>query len=144
MSEARKKELIDQLVEHRTLKSQGSRAGCRASAIDAHKNIASITKEVSFFPHHKWRKLIHGTQMKNLYLRTGVRSFAFFSRSHVEDTTTSFTATSDDTVMKFFPEILKLDFAEVMAKFEMYACLENRCKSLETFDFAGTEKTWLL
>lgn len=67
--------------------------------------------------------------MKNLFLRTGVRSFAFFSRSHAEDTTTAFTATSDDTVMRFFPEILKLDYVDVLGKFEMYACLENRSES---------------
>lgn len=64
--------------------------------------------------------------MKNLFLCTGVRSFAFFSRSHAEDSTTTFTATSDSTVMKFFPEVLKLDYADVLAKFEMYACLESR------------------
>ncbi|KAG6888716.1 hypothetical protein C0992_007675 [Termitomyces sp. T32_za158] len=65
-------------------------------------------------------------EMKNLFLRTGVRSFAFFSRSHAEDSVTTFTATSDNTVMKFFPGVLKLDYAEVLAKFEIYSCLENR------------------
>ncbi|KAG6875059.1 hypothetical protein C0993_010410 [Termitomyces sp. T159_Od127] len=28
--------------------------------------------------------------------------------------------------MKFFPEVLKLDYADVLAKFEMYSCLESR------------------
>ncbi|KAG6892981.1 hypothetical protein C0992_011682, partial [Termitomyces sp. T32_za158] len=109
MSKQRKKELIEELVQHRELKSQGSRSSNHASALDAHKNIKAIT-----------------TEMRNLFLRTGVRSFAFFSRSHAEDTATTFTASSDDTVLKFFPEILKLDYTEVLAKFEMYACLENR------------------
>ncbi|KAG6877552.1 hypothetical protein C0992_009704 [Termitomyces sp. T32_za158] len=109
MSKQRQKELIDELIDHRMLKSQGSRSNNRAAALDAHQNIKAITLE-----------------MRNLFLRTGVRSFAFFSRSHAEDTTTTFTATSDDTVLKFFPEVLKLDYTDVLAKFEMHACLENR------------------
>ncbi|KAG6876454.1 hypothetical protein C0992_012915 [Termitomyces sp. T32_za158] len=109
MSKLRKKELINELAEHRALKLQGSHSSNHASAIDMHKNIKHITME-----------------MKNLFLHTGVCSCAFFSRGHAKDTTTTFTVTLDDTVMRFFPEVLKLDYADVLAKFEMYACLENR------------------
>lgn len=38
----------------------------------------------------------------------------------------TFMMTSNDTVMKFFPEVLKLDYIDMLAKFKMYACLENQ------------------
>ncbi|KAG6875813.1 hypothetical protein C0993_007321 [Termitomyces sp. T159_Od127] len=81
MSKQRQKELIDELIDYCMLKSQGSRSNNHAAALDAHQNIKAITLE-----------------MRNLFLCTGVCSFAFFSRSHAEDTTTMFTATSNDTV----------------------------------------------
>ncbi|KAG6886649.1 hypothetical protein C0992_002966 [Termitomyces sp. T32_za158] len=113
MNKACKKELIDNLIKHRILKSQGSRSNNRALAVDAHQNIKAITVET-----------------RKPFLCTGVHSFAFFSCSHVEDTTTA----SDNTVMKFFPEVLKVDYTDVLPKFEMYSCLKNRIKERKEHD----------
>ncbi|KAG6881073.1 hypothetical protein C0993_002956 [Termitomyces sp. T159_Od127] len=47
MSKQRQKELIDELIDHHMLKSQGSCSNNRAAALDAHQNIKAITLEVS-------------------------------------------------------------------------------------------------
>ncbi|KAG6852081.1 hypothetical protein C0991_003348 [Blastosporella zonata] len=109
LSKEHQKELLDNLADFCALKEQGPRSGNRAAAIDAQRNIQSIVAEI-----------------KNLYLRTGVCCIAMFARSHTDDTTTSFAGALDDTALKFFPEILKLDYMDVVGQFEMYACLEGR------------------
>ncbi|KAG6852062.1 hypothetical protein C0991_003463 [Blastosporella zonata] len=109
LSKKHQKELLDNLADFRALKKQGPRSGNCAAAIDAQRNIQSIVAEI-----------------KNLYLRTGVRCIAMFARSHTDDTTTSFAGALDDTALKFFPEILKLDYMDMVRQFEMYACLEGK------------------
>ncbi|RDB20088.1 hypothetical protein Hypma_012876 [Hypsizygus marmoreus] len=106
LSKDRQNELLKNLEDHRALHATGARAGNHAANVDASKNIDSI--------------------IKNMYLRTGVRTIAFFTRSHVNDDIVPVVGASDDPALKFFPEVLKLDTTEVVAKFELFACVEDK------------------
>ncbi|RDB15025.1 hypothetical protein Hypma_005472 [Hypsizygus marmoreus] len=88
LSKERKGELIKTLEDHRALHTTGACAGNHAACLDTSKNIEMITHEI-----------------KNMYLRTGVRTIAFFTRSHVNDNIVPVVSASDDPALKFFPEV---------------------------------------
>ncbi|KAG6887896.1 hypothetical protein C0992_010306 [Termitomyces sp. T32_za158] len=128
LSKDREQELISTLEEHRALKATGARANRRAAAIDATKNVDGIIQEC-----------------KNLYLRTGVRTIVFFTRSHADNRFDAMFAASNPTSLKFFPQILKLDAGNVATKFELFACAEEKAGiKIGSTNTLRMECTWLI
>jgi hypothetical protein len=68
------------------------------------------------------------TQLVNLFHRTGIRAFAFFSRGNNADPSLPHCIDSDNT-LKFFPQALNQDELTVMQKFEQWSCIQDEGKA---------------
>lgn len=84
LAKAQQKELKEELLSHRTLKTMGSRPSNRSAALDYRTTVEKLNTEVSDLVMHLF--LAHATtQMTNLSERTGALAIAFFSRGHLDD-----------------------------------------------------------
>ncbi|KAJ7166570.1 hypothetical protein C8R43DRAFT_946115 [Mycena crocata] len=107
LSEAEKKRLIDQLVEHRELHRQGARSTNKAAAVDAVRTELNI-RDV----------------LLDLYERTGVRGFAVFSRGNPDDTALPHSVDSDGS-LDFLEQVFDISEFDFLRKFEQWCCTQD-------------------
>ncbi|KAF8198232.1 hypothetical protein K438DRAFT_1584066 [Mycena galopus ATCC 62051] len=108
MSTTFKEKLVKDLAEFKKTKATGARATNKAVAQDA----AYILKRIS-------------TEIDDLLERAGMYGFAMFSKGHVHDLTVPYFMQSGGA-MAFFREVLRMDPADVLAKFELWCCARDK------------------
>ncbi|KAF8180068.1 hypothetical protein K438DRAFT_1445987, partial [Mycena galopus ATCC 62051] len=108
MSSAFKEKLINDLAEFKKLKATGARATNKAVAQDSSYILKRLAGEID-----------------NLLERAGMYGFAMFSKGHVHDLTVPYFMQSGG-VMAFFREVLRMDPADVLAKFELWCCARDK------------------
>ncbi|KAK6977267.1 hypothetical protein R3P38DRAFT_2438100, partial [Favolaschia claudopus] len=107
MSEARKKDLIQGVLDHRELKVSGTRATNKAAQVGAENSLERMNDEVQY-----------------LYRSCGMQGFSFFSKGHVQDTTNPRIIQSAGA-LDFIREVIGMDPMDFNAKFEQWACAKG-------------------
>lgn len=115
-------ELKDELVAHRSLKTEGARPSNRSAALDYRTTVERINTEVrastTLIPFPLLNLCI---QMTNLSERTGALAIAFFSRGHLDDDfEPNWAATLNAT--NFLQESLTLTPWDVARQLEQWGC----------------------
>ena len=125
ISEERRKELIDELEEHRKLKKTGMRANNRAAAQDARLTLKRLHAEVRVMIILSLYQLTHHFQIDDLAERTGVYMLTFHTRGHIDDETSpGWYATADAAF--FVREQLNREPWDIVRLFEQWACSRER------------------
>ncbi|KAJ7200509.1 hypothetical protein GGX14DRAFT_372090 [Mycena pura] len=96
--------LMDQLRDHRETKRRGMRMTNKAAATDVRQTVKQLQKSLI-----------------NLYERTGVRAFAFFTRGNADDAALPAYIDSDNA-LDFFPQVMSQTTVDVCRKFESFSC----------------------
>ncbi|EKM77184.1 hypothetical protein AGABI1DRAFT_11786, partial [Agaricus bisporus var. burnettii JB137-S8] len=103
LSEEREKELINALEEEKSVKRTGARISNRAATLDYQSTIERVQQELT-----------------SLSVRTGIVAFAFFSRSHINDTMQP-EWISTPGALDFLPDTMRTTAGEMGRKFELWA-----------------------
>jgi len=127
LSDVRKKELIEALEEHRKVKEHGLRASNMSASLDVRATMDRIGSEVRYHSFDQDYQAYIYLEMDKLSIRTGIRAFAFISRSHLMDVSTPGWLGSGD-VVGFFPTVLKMSVDDFSAKFEQWSVTQDRRK----------------
>ncbi|GLB38701.1 hypothetical protein LshimejAT787_0505660 [Lyophyllum shimeji] len=114
-------ELRQELEEMRELKTKGARSSNRAAAVDYNAACRRIHDELG-----------------NLHERCGTMAFAFMTRGHVNDTIAPGWIESEGSIA-FVREVLDITPAELMRKFELWACAKDRTKTFDSLASLRTE-----
>ncbi|KAF7785029.1 hypothetical protein Agabi119p4_1194 [Agaricus bisporus var. burnettii] len=104
LSKERSDELIRLLEAERSVKKTGARVSNRAAAHDYRVTIGRI-----------------GEELANLESRTGATGFAFFSRTHINDSMQPEWVSASDA-LEFLPESMQTSAGEMGRKLELWAC----------------------
>ncbi|KAJ6547647.1 hypothetical protein B0H19DRAFT_1266549 [Mycena capillaripes] len=104
MTEEEHDRLMKQLAEHRGFKHRGVRATNKAVALDAMQTAARI-----------------GDVLDDLFERTGVRAFAFFTRGDPDDPAVPHIVDSDNA-RAYFQRVFGKSFIDFLRKFEQWSC----------------------
>ncbi|KAJ7867087.1 hypothetical protein B0H14DRAFT_3861818 [Mycena olivaceomarginata] len=110
--------LKKQLLDHRNHNKRSMRTTSKAAQMDGRLTA----------------RLVSDT-LVNLFHRTGIRAFAFFSRGNNADPSLPHCVDSDNA-LKFFPQALDQDELTVMQKFEQWSCIQDEGPD-ERDDVAG-------
>ncbi|KAG6806861.1 hypothetical protein H0H92_009811 [Tricholoma furcatifolium] len=102
------------LEESREVKLKGACSSNRAAAVDYN----ATTRRIA-------------TELANLHERCGTMGFAFVTRGHVHDTIVPEWIESQGS-LAFINEVLLITPAELLRKFEQWACAQDRKKILGT------------
>ncbi|KAJ7020578.1 hypothetical protein C8F04DRAFT_1274883 [Mycena alexandri] len=108
VSEEEKARLIATLIEHRKLSTKGLRATNVGSAVDSRCVASNIQDE-----------------FLNLYERTGIRAFAFFSCGSLDDAFLLTFAGSGDAAA-FCVEVLKMPAVDILRLFETWSLTREK------------------
>ncbi|KAJ7137125.1 hypothetical protein C8R44DRAFT_869201 [Mycena epipterygia] len=110
LSSDEKKRLIEQLEASRELKKHGPRATEKSTSMDAMQTANQI-----------------GRVLIDLYERTDVHAFAFFTRGHPDDRSMPCIVDSDGA-REFFQDVFESSPLDVVRKFEFWSCTHNKGK----------------
>ncbi|KAJ7144559.1 hypothetical protein C8R44DRAFT_725483 [Mycena epipterygia] len=110
LSSDEKKRLIEQLEASRELKKHGPRATEKSTSMDAMQTANQI-----------------GRVLIDLYERTDVRAFAFFTRGHPDDRSMPCIVDSDGA-REFFQDVFESSPLDVVRKFEFWSCTRDKGK----------------
>ncbi|KAF8344691.1 hypothetical protein F5887DRAFT_850888, partial [Amanita rubescens] len=117
LSKDDKAELIKELQEYRDLKKKGARISNNAAAQDMKHMMQKISIE-----------------LENMAQRNGTYAFALATRGHINDSTVPSWSASEES-LDFIRECLKMDVADVLRKFELWAVNRKRreyCVKVDT------------
>ncbi|KAG6875344.1 hypothetical protein C0992_004216 [Termitomyces sp. T32_za158] len=103
-------ELRDGLNNAREIRKQGTRSSNKAAAVDYQAALSRVQEELG-----------------DLHERCGTMAFAFFTRGHIHDTIIPGWIESQGS-LAFVNEILDITPAELLRKFELWACAKNHSK----------------
>ncbi|KAG6823960.1 hypothetical protein H0H92_008452 [Tricholoma furcatifolium] len=109
------------LEESREVKLKGARSSNRAAAVDYN----ATTRRIA-------------TELANLHERCGTMGFAFVTRGHVHDTIVPEWIESQGS-LAFLNEVLLITPAELLRKFEQWACAQDRTKQTYSIDDLRSE-----
>ncbi|KAJ6525510.1 hypothetical protein DFH09DRAFT_1416318 [Mycena vulgaris] len=112
LSEERKEELIQQLVDAREVKEHGIRATNKAAAMDCMQTS------------HQAGRVVH----LGLNSRIDCLGFAMFSRGNNQDVAVPYWVDSDNANL-FFPEVLEITMYDMVCKFEAWSCNRKKKKA---------------
>ncbi|KAJ7073292.1 hypothetical protein B0H15DRAFT_957358 [Mycena belliarum] len=107
-TEEEKKDLIAQLVTHRSTQTRGARATNRAAAMDGR----AVADQVS-------------DALLDLFERTGIRALAIFTRGHPDDAAKPWGCDSGNA-LNFFEEELDISYVEVIRRYEAFSCRKDK------------------
>ncbi|KAJ7084001.1 hypothetical protein B0H15DRAFT_951752 [Mycena belliarum] len=107
-TEEEKKDLIAQLVAHRSTQTRGARATNRAAAMDGR----AVADQVS-------------DALLDLFERTGIRALAIFTRGHPDDAAKPWGCDSGNA-LNFFEEELDISYVEVIRRYEAFSCRKDK------------------
>ncbi|KAG6822718.1 hypothetical protein H0H92_012828, partial [Tricholoma furcatifolium] len=102
-------ELCEELQEAREVKTKGARSSNKAAAADYNLTTQRIERELA-----------------NLHERCGTTGFVFITRGHVHDTIIPGWIEAPQGSLKFLSEVLNITKVEFLAKFEQWACAQDR------------------
>ncbi|KAJ6582176.1 hypothetical protein B0H19DRAFT_1252300 [Mycena capillaripes] len=107
MTDDERTRLLQQLAEHCGFKHQGVRATNKAVVMDTMQTAAHI-----------------GDLLEDLFERTGVRAFTFFTCSDPDDPAVPHIVDSNN-VCAYFQQVFRKSFIDFLRKFEQWSCVQD-------------------